>query len=68
MSAKHISKLAAISSVSMLISVAATSLLMASPSSAAPRYRSQARYQSQVAQPRLANPQSSDPSMYDSSL
>ena len=59
MSAKHISKLAAISSVSMLVSVAATSLLMASPSSAAPRYRSQARYQSQVTQPRFSNPQSS---------
>ncbi len=39
MGAKHISKLAAISSVSMVISIAATSLLMASPSSAASRYR-----------------------------
>lgn len=50
MSAKHTSKLAAISSVSIAISIAATSLLMASPSSASSRYRSQARYQSQTTQ------------------
>ncbi len=39
MSAKRISKLATISSVSMVISIAVTSLLMVSPSSAASRYR-----------------------------
>ena len=57
MSAKHISKLAAISSVSMAISIAATSLLIASPSVASSR-RSQSRYQAQVSQTRFANPQS----------
>lgn len=40
MSAKLTSKMAAISSVSMAISIAATSLLIASPSFASPRYRS----------------------------
>ncbi len=55
MSAKHISKLAAIPSVSMAISIAATSLLIASPSVASSR--SQPRYQSQVAQTKFANPQ-----------
>ena len=57
MSAKHISKLAAISSVSMAISIAATSLLIASPSVASSR-RSQSRYQAQVSQTKFANPQS----------
>jgi hypothetical protein len=57
MSAKHISKLAAISSVSMAISIAATSLLIASPSVASSR-RSQSKYQAQVAQTKFANPQS----------
>jgi hypothetical protein len=56
MSAKHISKLAAISSVSMAISIAATSLLIASPSVASSK-RSQSRYQSQVTQTEFANPQ-----------
>ena len=40
MSAKYSSKIAAISSVSIAISIAATSWLMASPSSASSRYRS----------------------------
>ncbi len=57
MSAKHISKLAAISSVSMAISIAATSLLIANPSLASSR-RSQSKYQAKVTQTRFANPQS----------
>jgi hypothetical protein len=59
MSAKHISKLAAISSVSMAISIAATSLLIASPSVAS-SMRSY-KYQAQVAQTKFANPQSAQP-------
>jgi hypothetical protein len=60
MSAKHISKLAAISSVSIAISIAATSLLIASPSVASSR-RSQSKDQAQVAQIKFANPQSAQP-------
>jgi len=59
MSAKHISKLAAISSVSMAISIAATSLLIASPSVASSK-RSP-KYQAQLAQTKFANPQSAQP-------
>jgi hypothetical protein len=59
MSAKHISKLAAISSVSMAISIAATSLLIASPSVASSRRLY--KYQAQVAQTKFANPQSAQP-------
>ena len=57
MSAKHISKFTAISSVSMAISIAGTSLLIASPSVAS-AMRSQLRYQAQVSQTKFANPQS----------
>lgn len=50
MSVQQSSKLAVISSVSMALSIAATSL-MASPSEAYPRYRSRLQSQSQVSQP-----------------
>jgi hypothetical protein len=53
MSAKHISKLAAISSVSMVISVAATSLLMTSPSVAS-AMRSQDKSQAKITQTQVA--------------
>ncbi|PZV10543.1 MAG: hypothetical protein DCF20_21155 [Pseudanabaena sp.] len=57
MSAKHTSKLAAMSSVSMAISIAATSLLIANPSVASSR-RSQYNYQPQATQTRFSSPQS----------
>jgi hypothetical protein len=52
MNVKRISKLAAIPSLSIVISIAATSLLMANPSSAASRYR--VRTQSSAPQNRVA--------------
>lgn len=57
MSVQHTSKLAVVSSVSMALSIAATSL-MVSPSEAYPRYRSLLQSPSQVSQTQVPNQQS----------